>query len=233
MSLSPLRNFGASIGFKHISRVGSMYGADENGNEDVNFVQVLSGLMTFTTGIFLTGVRFAEPLIRVLCMESMYGFFGELYEPKLSDAHGIEELRRQDKALSQILTSSLNVELVYVVLKSITSFSQNDTLSGRLSGNVEGVVFSEVQERGHEAPITEIDMNAPGEKFMRQAEAECAKKRTVTLQQIEIKMVDNFADKRISEFMSQGNFNQTNLAAGRTERSDTVTTSKASQGRLR
>jgi len=42
---------------------------------------------------------------------------------------------------------------------------------------------------------------------MHAAEAECHKKRTVTLQQIEIKMVDNFADKRISEFMSQGNFN--------------------------
>ena len=74
----------------------------------------------------------------------MYAFFGEIYEPNLGDASGIEELKRQDKALSQILTSSLNVELVYVVLKSITSFSQNDTLSGRLSGNVEGVVFSEV-----------------------------------------------------------------------------------------
>jgi len=58
-----------------------------------------------------------------------------------------------------------------------------------------------VAEAGHEAPIKEIDMNAPEDEFTRHAEAECTKMRMVTLQQIEIKMVDNFADKRISEFI--------------------------------
>ena len=109
--------------------------------------------MTFSTGIFLTIVRLYEPLIRMLLMQWIYGFFGEIYEPELADADGLEELKKQDKALTQILTSSLNVELVYVVLKSITSFSQNDMLSGRLSGNVEGVVFSEVTDKEHEQPI--------------------------------------------------------------------------------
>jgi len=42
-----------------------------------------------------------------------------------------------------MLTSSLNVELVYVVLKSITSFSQQDNLSGRLSGHIDGIVVAE------------------------------------------------------------------------------------------
>ena len=84
------------------------------------------------------------------------------------------------------------MELVYVVLKSITSFSQNDHLSGRLSGNVEGVVFSEVQG-GQEVKPEPLNMNAPTDKFNQQVEVEVQKKRTVTLQQIEIKMVDNFA----------------------------------------
>ena len=44
-------------------------------------------------------------------------------------------------------------------------------------------------------------MKASQVKFDIQTSAECKKKRTQILQQIEIKMVDNFADKRISEFM--------------------------------
>ena len=46
-------------------------------------------------------------------------------------------------------------------------------------------------------------MNAPQAKFDFQTTAECRKKRTQILQQIEIKMVDNFAGKGISEFMHQ------------------------------
>jgi len=56
--------------------------------------------MTFSTGIFLGGVRLAEPLIRVLLMELIYTYFGEIYDPHLKDAKGIDELERQDKALS-------------------------------------------------------------------------------------------------------------------------------------
>ena len=59
------------------------------------------------------------------------------------------------------------------MLKSITSFSQNDMLSGRLSGNVEGVVFSEVADTGHEQPIKEIDMSESEDRFRQDVEAEC------------------------------------------------------------
>ena len=112
------------MGFKHPNTLpAKLYGDDGSASDGPNFVQILSGLMTFTTGIFLTAVRLWEPLIRVLLWEIAYALFGEIYEPDLKDAQGIEELKRQDKALSQILTSSLNVELVYVILKSITSFS--------------------------------------------------------------------------------------------------------------
>lgn len=47
-------------------------------------------------------------------------------------------------------------------------------------------------------------MNASQVHFEFQVNAECGKKRTQILQQIEIKMVDDFADKKISEFMNQG-----------------------------
>ena len=72
-----------------------MYGATDDGEpEGPNFVQILSGLMTFSTGIFLTGVRLWEPLIRILLWEFAYAFFGEIYEPYLDDAQGIEELKK-------------------------------------------------------------------------------------------------------------------------------------------
>ena len=88
-----------------------------------NYVTISSGIMTFSTGIFLTLVRLYEPIFRVIILQNIYQYFGKIYEPKLTDDITIDELQKQDKALNSILTSSLNVELVYVVLKSITSFS--------------------------------------------------------------------------------------------------------------
>ena len=61
---------------------------------------------------------------------------------------------------------------MFVILKSITSFSQNDSLSGTISGNVEGVVFSEVAElerNRFQAPVKHIDMDAPEDKFLKDA----------------------------------------------------------------
>ena len=50
--------------------------------------------MTFSTGIFLTIVRLYEPLIRMLLLQWIYSFFGEIYEPELADANGLEELKK-------------------------------------------------------------------------------------------------------------------------------------------
>ena len=50
-------------------------------NDGPSPVEIISGLMTFSTGIFLTGVRMYEPLFRVLILQLMYQFFGQLYEP--------------------------------------------------------------------------------------------------------------------------------------------------------
>ena len=66
----------------------------------VHPVTVLSGVMAFSTGIFLTLVRLYEPLFRVLVTKSFYQFFGEIYVPELKQASSIEELNAQDQALS-------------------------------------------------------------------------------------------------------------------------------------
>ena len=119
----------------------------------------------------------------------------------MKDSDSTAELVAQDQALNSILTSSLNVELVYVILKSITSFSATDTLGlGRAPNHTDGLV---VTTEADQDPITEIDMDASQVHFEFQTTAECRKKRTQILQQIEIKMVDNFADKKISDFMTQ------------------------------
>lgn len=114
-----------SIDLGFIPRGGSLAASANTDAEDTkpNYVTISSGIMTFSTGIFLTAVRLYEPLFRVIILQNIYQFFGKIYEPKLTDNISIAELQGQDQALNSILTSSLNVELVYVVLKSITSFS--------------------------------------------------------------------------------------------------------------
>lgn len=180
----------------------SRYGSSPTGataDDKPGYVTISSGVMTFSTGIFLTLVRLYEPLFRVIILQNLHQFFGKIYEPKLKDSSSIAELKAQDQALNSILTSSLNVELVYVVLKSITSFSTTDTLSsGGTPNHTDGLVVT--TEAGQD-PIQPINMSAPKEQFEQQVAAECQKKRTQILQQIEIKMVDSYADKRISEFM--------------------------------
>ena len=126
--------------------------------------------------------------------------------------NSVAELKAQDQALNSILTSSLNVELVYVVLKSISSFSQDTLGSGRAPNHTDGLVVTTDIDQD---PITEIDLEGSQVHFEFQTSAECRKKRTQILQQIEIKMVDNFADKRISDFMYRGmDFNESDPLEG-------------------
>ena len=105
-------------------------------------MRVISAIMTFTTGIFLTAVRLYEPHFRFLVMEKLYAIMGVMYEPQMSDGMTIEEFKLQNQAMNSILASSLNVELVYVILKSVTSFSKIELAgsdidsTNRLSGLV-------------------------------------------------------------------------------------------------
>ena len=95
-------------------------------------MRIISAIMTFTTGIFLTLVRLAEPHFRFLVMEKLYALMGELYEPKMEEGMTVEEFKLQNQAMNSILASSLNVELVYVILKSVTSFSKIELASSDL-----------------------------------------------------------------------------------------------------
>ena len=63
----------------------------------------------------MTGIRFFEPLFRYLIISWIYQYFGFIYQNTNRD-----ETILESQALSGFLSSSLNVELVYTLLKSIT-----------------------------------------------------------------------------------------------------------------
>ena len=47
-----------------------------------NFFISLSVIITFSTGLFLTVARLYEPLFRMLALQKIYEFWGEIYTPK-------------------------------------------------------------------------------------------------------------------------------------------------------
>lgn len=105
-----------------------------------------------------------------------------------------------------MLTSSLNVELVYIILKSISSFSNlNIEPADRDTNRDSGLVITNSQEK---EPIREIDLDAPKIIFEKQIQAECKKSRHISLNQIEIKMVDEKEEKGLAQFMYEGIDNQ-------------------------
>lgn len=79
--------------------------------------------MTFSTGIFLTVVRLFEPFFRLIIIQYVYQFWGEIYS---IDQESKEEKEIANDALSTFLSSSLNVELVFIILTSITGFADID-----------------------------------------------------------------------------------------------------------
>lgn len=86
-------------------------------------------MVTFTTGIFLTAVRLFEPLFKLLVYKQIWQFWGEVYEPKAGEQSEVDMQIASD-SLSTFLSSSLNVELVYIILTSITAFSDKDERQG-------------------------------------------------------------------------------------------------------
>ena len=112
-------------------------------------------------------------------MEKLYAVMGELYEPQMSDGMTIEEFKLQNQAMNSILASSLNVELVYVILTSVTSFSKvelanDDFDTNRLAGLV-------ITNGINQDPIQEIDINLPYYELERQVISECNKTRMQVL----------------------------------------------------
>ena len=139
---------------------------------ELNPFLIVSGVMTFSTGIFLTGVRFFEPLFRHLALKKVYEFWGVLYEPRTA-GHSEEELRAATDSLNSILASSLNVELVYIILKSITAFSRDEFDGQGQTNRDSGLIICQKDSKGIKDKIREIEMDASQVRFEQQTAAEC------------------------------------------------------------
>ena len=74
----------------------------------------VSGFAMFSTGILLAAIRLNEPFFQYLTKKFIFNCFGEVCDP---DSDGY-----QTKTLSSFLASSLNVELVHIILKGIKKF---------------------------------------------------------------------------------------------------------------
>ena len=134
----------------------------------------ISGVMTFSTGIFLTIVRLVEPLFRHLTLKVIYGFWGVLYESQ-KEGQSEEELSVEAESLNRILASSLNVELVYIILKSITAFNSSEIDTSRLNNPDSGLII--VQQHSNNDKIKEIEIGSHISQvgFEMQVSTECSK----------------------------------------------------------
>jgi len=125
----------------------------------------ISGITTFSTGIFLTIARMFEPLFRFLVFSQIYEFWGEIYKSK--DGISEEEKQIENDALSSFLSSSLNVELVYILLSSITTFSKR---SGKTAVDEDKDFYTEAVFTGNKKPymnpkLQPIDFNVSAEEL--------------------------------------------------------------------
>ena len=79
-------------------------------------VDFISGVSMFSTGIILASIRLFEPFFFFLIKKFIMNCFGIVID---EDTEGV-----QTKTLSTFLASSLNVELVHIILKGIKKFSE-------------------------------------------------------------------------------------------------------------
>lgn len=78
-------------------------------------VQIVSYIAMFSTGVVMVSIRIFDPFFRFLVQQTCLEWFGVIkQEPK----EGINA-----EVLSTFLSSSLNIELVYIILAGITKFS--------------------------------------------------------------------------------------------------------------
>lgn len=81
---------------------------------DYNTIDYVSGITMLSTGICLAGIRMFEPFFHFLIKKFIFNCFGVLCE---------EDEALKTQPLSNFLATSLNVELVHVILKGIKKFS--------------------------------------------------------------------------------------------------------------
>ena len=155
--------------------------------------------MTFSTGIFLTAARLYEPLFRMLMLQSIYQFWGEIYSPA-NDS--LDEQQIANDALSTFLSSSLNVELVYIILKSIIQFSESTAAKDRNNlkqGNVTSYLTRSKTMR-EEQEIVWGQSKISEDMAIRR---ECQIERVQVLKNIEITNVDRWNTAKVTDFIQK------------------------------
>ncbi len=83
----------------------------------------LSTLSTMLTGFIMSIIRIREPYMKFLIKQWFVGIFGET----VSDGDEQDSKKSVNDSLATFLTSSLNVELVHVILDSITKHTKSYT----------------------------------------------------------------------------------------------------------
>ena len=83
----------------------------------------MSTMATMVTGFVMSIIRIREPYFKFLIVQWYRGLFGETMSEK-----DIQNSKEQlNDSLATFLTSSLNVELVHVILDSITKHTKSFT----------------------------------------------------------------------------------------------------------
>lgn len=85
-------------------------------------MDIPAGVALFSTGLLLSAIRFNEPIFRFLCKKFILQCFGIIIE---EEKEGL-----QTETISAFLASSLNIELVHVILKGIKKFNKLPSTSG-------------------------------------------------------------------------------------------------------
>ena len=141
-------------------------------------------------------VRLFEPLFKLLVAKQIYQFWGEVYEPKPGEEDEVEMQIASD-SLSTFLSSSLNVELVYIILTSITAFSDKDERQTGAAAN-----SANMMQTGPEAPAHPINLNQSDAAFMQEVATACSVCRPHILKEIEIHNVAKWDSAKAKDFIS-------------------------------
>jgi len=89
-------------------------------------VAIISGVSVLGSGIVLGLLRLKEPLFQFLCVQKLYQVMGEMYDSSQTNNGTEAERQLATDSLTTFLSSSLNVELVFVILKCVTERANQD-----------------------------------------------------------------------------------------------------------
>ena len=81
------------LGFTRSSTGASSSADDQNDMNGENGLILFCAVITFSTGLFLAGVRLIEPHFRFLVVEKLYALMGKLYEPVMENGMTVDEFK--------------------------------------------------------------------------------------------------------------------------------------------